>query len=67
MIIFQGSLSSSADDMLSMMHEIVFETQFICVLSGKIVSKFRWGGEEAGNFGQDCVYTNANLASKVNI
>jgi len=64
LIDFEGSL---ADGVVSHMYEIVFDTQFLCVLSGKIIRKRVDKEDQIETFGQDCAYTNSNLVGKVNM
>jgi len=57
---FRGSI-----DFGKRMFEIVFDTQFLCVLSGTIVRKRKRGDQIEASFGEDCVYTSSVFAGEV--
>ena len=48
-------------------YELVFDTQFMCVLSGNVVKKLANGKEELLTSGEDFCYVNADLKKKINI
>ena len=66
MIDFKSSYGSTAYDLSSMVHEFVFDTHFLYVLSGKIVNKIFWE-DEVERLGVHCVYTNSNLEGRTNV
>jgi len=49
------------------MFELVFDKQFLCVLSGKIVRRKKRRKDQIKIFGKDCIYTNSNLAGNVDL
>jgi len=61
---FSGSFSFNAKNFT---WELVFDTQFFCVLSGNIVTKKVDGQEFVTTAGKDFCYVNANLKGKINL
>jgi len=47
--------------------EFIFDTQFVSVLSGKMVLRRVYGKEKTVPFGKDICYTNANIKNVVDI
>lgn len=50
----------------SVTYEMIFDTQYVCVISGKIVYD-KLDGKNIKNFGYDRCYTNTNLAEVVDV
>jgi len=53
---------------ISETYEVIFDTHFLCVLSGRSVhNKVDGGKETCATFGVTCIYTNSNLSGKVDV